>query len=52
MVEGFDKHMLSKVLKNDQAKSLIQQTIGIEQSARAIWYYNSNLIKLIKIKKK
>jgi hypothetical protein len=34
--------MLSKVTRNPMAKSLIQQTIVIEQSAKVMWYYNTN----------
>lgn len=51
-IEGLDHQELAHVLKNSfEAKIAIQQLASIEQSAKLIWYYNTNQIKRMKIKK-
>jgi signal transduction histidine kinase len=51
-VEGIDLSDIAIVVKNsNEAKSVIQNLTSIEQAAKLIWYYNTNNIKRMKVKK-
>lgn len=51
-IEGFEISDLAKVIQNQKdAKLNLHNIISIEQSAKSIWYYNTNQIQRMKIKK-
>lgn len=51
--EGIEVQQLAKIIhKSVPAKMSLLQIISIEQSAKLMWYYNTNLISRMKIKKK
>lgn len=51
-VERIDYSVLKAIIsRRPEAKQVLQQSISIEQSAKAIYYYNSNQIKRMKLMK-
>lgn len=52
VIEGFEMVDLTKIVQNQkEAKTQLQNIISIEQSAKAIWFYNTNQILRMKFNK-